>query len=86
MLNLHCDEVSRLVSDSFERDQTRLERLAWRSHVAYCSACRRYRSQVAVFRQAMHQLETRLEADAPWPGPGLPSEVRERIKRALREG
>jgi predicted anti-sigma-YlaC factor YlaD len=73
------------MSESLDRDLTRMERLALRSHILYCAACRRYLQQVTFLRHAMRRLLTRLESGEPFPGPALPDEVRERMKHALRE-
>jgi predicted anti-sigma-YlaC factor YlaD len=86
LLNLPCDGMTRLASESLDRDLSRLERVALRSHLLYCSACRRYARQIALLRDAMRRLLTRLESGEPLPGTGLPDDVRERIKHALRGG
>ncbi len=84
LLNLPCEEMARLASESLDRDLSRLERLALRSHVIYCAACRRYLSQLKHMRVALKQLGARLHTDDPLPGPGLPDDARERIKRSLK--
>jgi predicted anti-sigma-YlaC factor YlaD len=81
LLKLPCEGMTRLASESLDRDLTGLERLALRSHLLYCTACRNFVRQVAVLRLAVR----RIAAGAPLPGPGLPAEARDRIKRALRE-
>jgi predicted anti-sigma-YlaC factor YlaD len=85
LLNLPCEGMTRLASESLDRDLTRLERFALRSHLLYCAACRRYAQQVETLRRAVRRLVARVEAGEPLPGPGLPIDARERIKRALRE-
>jgi len=82
-LNLPCEGMSRLVSESLDRDLDQLERVALRSHLLYCAACRRYRRQLKLLRSAMERLATRLETDDPLRGPALPAGVREQIKRSL---
>jgi predicted anti-sigma-YlaC factor YlaD len=86
LLNLPCEGMTRLASGSLDRDLSRLERVALRSHLLYCSACRRYVRQIALLRAAMRRLVTRLESGEPLPGPALPDDVREHIRRALGEG
>jgi hypothetical protein len=61
-----------------------LERIALRSHLLYCSACRRFQRQLKLIRQAFDRLASRIEAGAPLPGPGLPDDVRERMKQTLK--
>ncbi len=84
LLNLPCEEMARLASESLDRDLGRLERLALRSHLLYCAACRRYMSQLKRMRVALKQLGSRLQTDDPFLGPGLPDDARERIKRSLK--
>jgi hypothetical protein len=83
LLNLPCEGMARLGSESLDRDLGRTERIALRLHLLYCKACRRYRRQVERLRLAMRRLSRDLEAGALSPAPGLPDEVRQRIKRAL---
>jgi len=84
LLNLPCEGMSRLASESLDRDLGRLEWVALRSHLLYCAACRRFQRQIKLLWCAMRQLASRVEAGEPSPGTGLPDEVRERIKRALK--
>jgi predicted anti-sigma-YlaC factor YlaD len=85
LLNLPCREMTRLASESHDRDLGRLERIALKSHVLYCKSCRRYLKQIALLRRAMRRLVTRLEGGLPIAGPDLPPDVRDRIKQALKE-
>ncbi|HKI17169.1 MAG TPA: zf-HC2 domain-containing protein [Isosphaeraceae bacterium] len=82
--NLPCEELTRLASESLDRDLNRLERVALRSHLLYCAACRRYLRQLKLVQSALERLATRLETDDPLPGPGLPAGVREQMKRLLK--
>jgi predicted anti-sigma-YlaC factor YlaD len=84
ILNLPCREMARLASESLDRELDPLERFALRLHLLYCRACRRYASQIRLLRTALRRLATRIEADPLMPGPGLPDEVRDRIRRALK--
>jgi predicted anti-sigma-YlaC factor YlaD len=84
-LNLPCEAISRLASESLDRDLTRLERIALRSHIIYCSACRRYLRQIELLAAAARRWSARLETDLPASGARLPDDVREAIKRSLKE-
>ena len=42
LLNLPCRDMTRLASESLDRDLGRLERLALKSHLLYCISCRRW--------------------------------------------
>lgn len=85
LLNLPCEGLTQLASESLDRDLGRLERVALRSHLIYCAPCRRYVRQIRILRLALRHLAARLEADGPMPGPNLPDEVRDSIKRALTD-
>jgi predicted anti-sigma-YlaC factor YlaD len=84
LLNLPCEGMSRLASESLDRELGRTERIALRSHLLYCVACRRYARQIRLLRTVLRRLAERLETNQPLPGPGLTDEMRERIKRTLR--
>ena len=81
-LNLPCSEVARLASESLDRDLPLSSRIALRSHLVYCSACRLYLKQARRMREAMRSLAERDSAGVP----GLSDEARERIERALNQG
>ena len=85
LLNLPCDGMSRLASESLDRDLGRMERVALRSHLLYCAACRRFQRQIKLLRCAMRRLARDVEAEEPLSGTVLPDEVSARIKRALKE-
>jgi hypothetical protein len=84
LLNLPCEGMSRLASESLDRELGLMERLALRSHLLYCTACRRYRQQLERMRATLRKLAGDVEAGVPSLGPRLPDEARERIKRAIR--
>jgi predicted anti-sigma-YlaC factor YlaD len=82
--NLPCEGMARLLSESLDRDLSRLERFALKSHLLYCAACRRYARHLKLLRAALGRLGPRLQTDDPLPGPSLPDAVKERIKQALK--
>ena len=83
VLNMPCEEMTRLASESLDRDLDPLESFALRSHLLYCKDCRRYRRQIEFLRGVMRRLARNVEADACSLGLGLPEAVRQRIKRAI---
>jgi predicted anti-sigma-YlaC factor YlaD len=85
LLNLPCREMTRLASASLEGDLSRLERIVLKTHLLYCIACRRYLRQIVFVKRALRQIVQHVETGATLPGPGLPEDVRARIKQALRE-
>ena len=84
LLNLPCREMTHLASESLDRDLDRLERVILRAHLLYCSGCRRFLKQIALVRLAASRLAMRTEADLPVPGADIPTEVCDRIKRAIK--
>ncbi len=82
LLNLPCSEVARLASESLDRDLPFSSRVALKTHLAYCSACRRYLRIALQLRDAMRLLDSRATEDES----DLSEEARDRIKKALHEG
>lgn len=78
-LTLDCRKASRLSSDARERDLSRAERWALRSHLAICSACRRVREQLLALGRAARGL-ARPEDAAPLR---LSPEARRRLEERL---
>jgi hypothetical protein len=75
LLTMRCIESTRLISDGFERDLTRIERWAVRLHQISCRPCRRFRLQLAFLQQAARQ---RCQRILP-----LSAAARERISRRI---
>jgi len=84
LLNLPCDGMTRLASESLDRELTLVERLALRIHMFYCLSCRRCLRQITLLRDAMRHMLRELESGEPFPGSTLPDDASERIKQALR--
>jgi predicted anti-sigma-YlaC factor YlaD len=84
LLNLPCEGMARLASESLDRELGPMERLALRLHLLYCAACRRYSRQLKLLQGALWRLGASLQTDDPLPGAGLPDDTRERIKRSLK--
>ncbi len=55
VLNIKCDEASRLTSESFERPLLFHERLAVRCHQLVCWSCRQFEKQLTLIREAFEQ-------------------------------
>lgn len=81
ILTLSCEESARLVSESFDRDMPRGERVAVRLHALCCRSCRRYRKQLVFLSQAVRRMADAVTA--PSARASLSPEVRERISRIL---
>ena len=85
LLNLPCQGMCGLASESLDHDLGRLGRFALRSHLLYCGACRRFQRQIKLLRCAMRRLPVHIEDGKLLPDTNLPDEVRRRIRRALKE-
>lgn len=80
-LNMPCEEVSHLVSEGYDRDLTRAERFAVRSHLVYCKACRRFRRHWDLLRKTLADVAEGPEV--PMAGPELSADAKDRIRRAI---
>lgn len=85
LLTMSCEGITRLSSESLDRDLCRLEKLALHSHLLGCTACRRYKKQVEFLGRALGLISNDLDYGETLPGPRLPEEARIRMKRALEE-
>ena len=81
LLNLPCQGMCLLASESLDRDLGRLDRFGLRSHLLYCEACRRFQRQIKLLRCVMRRLPGHIENGNVLPGTNLPDKVRERIRR-----
>jgi hypothetical protein len=85
LMNMPCEGMARLSSESLDRELGRLEQLTLKSHLIYCIACRRYLRQLKFMRAALERFGPQLKTDDPLAGPRLPDKARARIKRALSD-
>ncbi len=79
---LNCEQVTRLVSESFDRNLTLRERLGLRLHTMMCGTCR-------VFRQLQHRIHEAIVTCArggstSTPASQLPDDARTRIGSAVQ--
>lgn len=81
---LSCKEVSRLMSDSLEKQLPLSKRMGIRMHLMMCSACRTARKQMRFVRQLLTGYDRWLEENGPEKD-GLPAGVAERIKKEMAE-
>lgn len=86
ILTLSCEESTRLVSQSLDRDLPRGERVALRLHALICRSCRRFRRQVLALRELIRAGAADPTSGLAESGPGLSDEARARIRRALDTG
>ena len=83
---LRCREISKLVSESMERDLPLHRRLEVRMHLMICRMCARFAHQIRLLRQAARENPERLGPDESAPEARLPEDARERIKASLGNG
>ncbi len=81
LLFMPCNGVSGLVSESFDRDLTPLERVAVRSHRVYCAACRRYGKHIQAIRTMLRAADATLSA---WSELKLSPQARARMTDLLK--
>jgi hypothetical protein len=77
-----CHKAAQLISDAMDRRLSLWERFCLRVHLLLCGACRRYRWQLTILREAMKQNPDAEEANVTAP---LGADARERIRAALRD-
>ncbi|NQV24887.1 MAG: zf-HC2 domain-containing protein [Rhodopirellula sp.] len=80
---LNCKEVTRLVSESFDRNLSLRERFGLRLHMMMCSTCR-------LFRQLQHRIHTaivtcgrRSHEQLASSDLGLPTDARSRLQSVV---
>lgn len=84
MLNARCEDHARLISLSMDSSLTFSQRLAIKSHLLYCRACRRFQKQAMLMRDA---IRTGSETAADFPQPStsaLSPTARDKIATALK--
>lgn len=83
---LSCKEMSRLVSESLDRELPLGQRVSLRLHLLMCSLCSRFRSQMLFLHRAARVFGAVGEADELPAHVRLSPEARQRIKQALARG
>jgi hypothetical protein len=68
---MNCEQATRMMSESQERDLAMSERTVLRMHKWICSGCRNFGGQLGFLRQAMKGFADR--SGEPWPD-GEPSD------------
>lgn len=78
-----CKDITRLLSDSMDRNLSLRQRIDIKLHLIMCVWCERYKRQLLFLRDALRHSLAYIEETGVSPTPSLPPEARERIKRAL---
>ena len=84
ILTLRCDESTRLVSQSLDRELSLSERWAVRLHAMICRSCRRYRKQLALIREAWQRYSDPSDS-SQCVSDTLSADAKRRVKQALAE-
>ena len=56
---MKCKQATQLMSQSQDRNLTRVERIQLKLHLLMCSGCAQYNKQMALLRNAMQQIRRR---------------------------
>ncbi len=80
---LRCREISKLVSESMDRELPLRRRLEVRMHLMMCRMCAGFARQVRLLRRAARENPERLVPDESAPEAKLSDHARLRIKAAL---
>jgi len=82
---MRCKEVTRLVSESLERQLPWRQRIGIYLHFVVCRYCTRYRRHLLYMRRLMRLRREALDQTEPnEQTPRLSPDARERLKDALR--
>jgi hypothetical protein len=79
-----CKDVSRLVSESMDRDLPFRQRFSMRLHLLMCSLCSRFRRRILFLRDAAHSFAGASAEGERLATVRLSPEARARIKHALQ--
>ncbi len=82
---LSCKEVSRLVSDSLDRDLPFRQRVGVRLHLMMCRLCRAYEKQVLLLRQFIQLYGKQMDHTGS-SAEHLSEGAKQRIKHKLSSG
>ena len=83
---LRCREISKLVSESMERDLPLRQRLQVRMHLMMCRLCSGFARQIRLLRRIAREHPERLGPDESSSEAKLSSEARQRIEAVLNNG
>jgi predicted anti-sigma-YlaC factor YlaD len=85
LLTLPCEGITGLLSRDLDGQTSRAHRVAFRIHLLYCTACRRYRRHLRILRAALRRLGEDFTGMRPLPGSALPADARARMAAFLRD-
>lgn len=78
---LSCKEITKLVSESLDRELTWRQRIGLWMHIGMCGLCWRFRKDLIHLHEETGRHAKRIEDETADSGEKLPIEARERMKR-----
>ena len=85
VLTLNCEDASRLMSDSFDRRLSPVERAALRCHLILCWSCRHFRQHLKVLARAMQSLSETAPSSSTVSAMEMSLEAKQRLKLAVKQ-
>ena len=88
ILTMRCDQASRLISNSQERELNGAERCALSFHLLICRVCRKYKRQLAFMRSVLSRLKNPglyFETGSSLIDENRSSKMRGRISKKIHE-
>ena len=76
---MNCQEISKKVSESFDRPLPIWQRLGIRMHLLMCKYCARFRQQLILLHKALGAIDAQAEESEL-----LSTDAKERIRNAIR--
>jgi len=76
---LHCDKVSKFVSESMDRDLSFTERMSVRVHLLMCRHCARFAKQLEHMRSVIRKESSK------YPQQKLDEDAKVEMKKRLRQ-
>ena len=81
-----CKDITKLISDSMERELSLWQRIDLRMHLILCGFCRRFQSNVLVLRKlATSTMAFSEKGENAAEEPKLSVEAKTRIRNAIRQ-
>lgn len=80
ILTLKCEQSTRLVSDSLDRELSLVERWAVRLHYIGCWSCRRFGKQIRLIQKALQMHSKKIHEEAKL-SPEATKNIRDAIER-----
>lgn len=84
ILNCTCEQASRLVSESLDRELTASERWAVRMHLFVCAPCRKVTKQLRQMRKALTDLPKDIRQAMSQEAATLSPAAKQRIADSMR--